>query len=84
MSSINDVIRRTSTLIDTSGHYPSPAIQTSTIMPMGGGVYPQNDGSGGGSEENVLVGRISLGMVAAFIVGAVAFYVWTNSIQGGG
>jgi len=46
---------------------------------MGGGVYVQDD-----DDTDLLPARISLGILAAFILGAVAFYVWTNGIQGGG
>jgi hypothetical protein len=84
VSNINDLIRRTSVMVDTSGRYPAPAIQTSVIQAVGGGVYPQSSGADGDSSENILVGRISLGIIAAFVAGAVGFYVWTNSIQGGG
>lgn len=85
MGNINDVIRRTSTLIDTSGRYPAPAIQTQAIMSVGGGVYPQGDASSGAdTEENVFTGRISLGIIAAMVAGALLFYIWTNEIQGGG
>jgi hypothetical protein len=80
---IGNVIRRYSSMIDTSGAEPPRAIQ---MVPMlGGGVYtsggidPQQDG-----EADPLTGRISLGILAAFVAGAVAFYVWTNGIQGGG
>lgn len=82
MADLNAILRR-STMLDTSGSYPAPAIQTSAIMAMGGGVFPQG-GDTSNSEGNILVGRISLGIVAAFVLGAVGFYVWTNSIQGGG
>ena len=84
MANVNDILRRTSAMVDTSGRYPAPAIQTTAIMAVGGGVYPQGDPNASGDESDVLAGRISLGIIAAFIVGAVAFYVWTNSIQGGG
>lgn len=85
MSNINDVIRRTSALVDTSGRYPAPAIQTQAIMAVGGGIYPVGDGSSGSNtEENIFIGRISLGIIAAMVVGAVLFYIWTNEIQGGG
>lgn len=84
MGNINELIRRTSVMVDTSGKYPAPAIQTSTIMSVGGGVYPQTSGSSEDTQGDIFAGRISLGIVAAFIVGAIAFYVWTNNIQGGG
>lgn len=75
MAGINDILRR-SALVDTSGAEPPRAL----IPAMGGGVYIED----GSSDENMIVGRISLGILAAFILGAVAFYVWTNGIQGGG
>lgn len=66
-------------MVDTSGAEPPRAIQ---MVPMlGGGVYadvPQTD------YGSVTQGRISLGILGAFILGAVAFYIWTNQIQGGG
>jgi hypothetical protein len=52
-------------------------------MSVGGGVYPTG-GDDGSDTESVLIGRISLGIIAAFVAGAVGFYWWTNSIQGGG
>lgn len=83
MSNINDLIRRTSTMVDTSGRYPPPAIQASVIQSVGGGVYPQA-ADAQDSSSDIFAGRISLGIVAAFVLGAVVFYVWTNNIQGGG
>jgi hypothetical protein len=47
---------------------------------MGGGVYAMDDEDSG----DPLIGRISLGILGAFVLGAVGFYVWTNGIQGGG
>lgn len=80
MASFNDTIRRYAAMVDTSGQEPPRAIQ---MVPMlGGGVYASDDSVGEGSDT--LTGRLSLGIVAAFIVGAVAFYVWTDGIQGGG
>jgi len=77
MSSVNDILRR-SGFIDTSGAEPPRAIQ---MVPMlGGGVYTQDNEDAG----DVMVGRLSLGILGAFVLGAVAFYVWTNGIQGGG
>jgi hypothetical protein len=50
---------------------------------LGGGVYVDNvpDSMNTGS---ILQGRISLGLLGVMIVGAVAFYWYTRSIQGGG
>lgn len=85
MSNINDLIRRTSAMVDTSGRYPAPAIQSTAIMAVGGGVYPQGNGANDNTDEhNIFVGRISLGLIGAMVAGAVLFYVWTNQIQGGG
>lgn len=85
MGNINTIIRRTSAMVDTSGMYPPPAIQTQSIMAMGGGVYPQgNANDSAQSEDDIFAGRISLGIIAIFVAGAVAFYIWTNEIQGGG
>ena len=75
--SINSVIRRVSGYVDSSGAEPPRAVQL--VPMMGGGVYVQDD-----DDTDLLPARISLGILAAFILGAVAFYVWTNGIQGGG
>jgi hypothetical protein len=76
---INSVIRRVSGYIDTSGAEPPRGIQV--VPMMGGGVYSSiTDGEG----SDPLLGRISLGIIGAFVLGAVGFYVWTNGIQGGG
>lgn len=80
MAGINDTIRRYSAMIDTAGQEPPRAIQ---MVPMlGGGVYASGDNADG--QGDALTGRLSLGIIAAFVVGAVAFYVWSNDIQGGG
>ena len=85
MANLNDIIRRTSGYVDSSGRYPAPAIQTQVIAAVGGGVYPQGSGSNSAdTQENVFVGRISLSIIAAMVAGAVLFYIWTNEIQGGG
>lgn len=81
MANLNDIIRRTSSMVDTSGSYPSPAIQM-VATNVGPGVYTQSTDVT--DESNLLSGRISLGIIAAFVVGAIAFYVYTNNIQGGG
>ena len=78
MSNVNDLIRRSSAMVDTSGHYP-PVI---TALRMEGGVYTDN--SGNDEITSILQGRISLGMIGLMIVGAVGFYWFTRSIQGGG
>jgi hypothetical protein len=82
MANINDTIRRYSSMIDTSGQEGPRGIQISAMM--GGGVYPQVDSASGDTADAVATGRISLGLMAALIVAAVAFYLYTNEIQGGG
>lgn len=77
---INSVIRRISGYVDTSGAEPPRGIQM--VPAMGGGVYTQIDNNG--DQGSLLTGKISLGVLGAFVLGAVAFYVWTNGIQGGG
>lgn len=75
---INSVIRRVSAVVNTSGAEPPRAAQ---VIPMlGGGVYVQDEEDAG----NTIIGRLSLGILGAFVLGAVGFYVWTNGIQGGG
>jgi len=79
--SINSVIRRVSGYVDSSGAEPPRGIQ---VVPMlGGGVYTQVDEAAmqGG---DVLQGRLSLGIIAAMVAGAVLFYLYTRNIQGGG
>jgi hypothetical protein len=76
---INSVVRRFSSMVDTSGAEPPRGIQ---VVPMlGGGVYTQTDQT---DPTDNTFGRISLGILGAFVLGAVAFYVWTDGIQGGG
>lgn len=79
MSDINGVIRRFSGYVDTSGAEAPRAIQM--VPALGAGVYTNTDPV---DESDPLVGRISLGILGAFVLGALAFYVWTNGIQGGG
>jgi hypothetical protein len=84
--SIQTVIRRFSASVDTSGaEYPPqpPSLSVVPIFSQRGGVYTQNSGEAGGA-ENILHGRISLGIIAAFVLGALAFNYWTKEIQGGG
>jgi hypothetical protein len=80
MSDLNSILRRSS-LVDTSGSYPARGIQIATVT--GGGVYTQVDQTASDSAD-ILHGRVSLGILGAFILGAVAFYIWTHDIQGGG
>lgn len=84
--SVNQVIRRFSSVIDTSGFERPPQPPSLSVVPImsdRGGVYTQQ-GQTQASETDILHGRISLGIVAAFIVGALAFNFWTKEIQGGG
>ena len=81
MADINSILRRSS-LVDTSGSLP-PVL---TPLRMGtAGVYV-NTGTDTSSDgiTSILQGRISLGIIGAAIVGAVGFYYFTRSIQGGG
>ena len=79
MASVNQLIHRTSSLIDTSGALP-PVL---TSMRLEGGVYT-SAGSAADDPTSILSGRISLSLIGIAIVGAVAFYYFTRSIQGGG
>lgn len=79
MASVNQLIRRTSSLVDTSGQLP-PVL---TSMRLEGGVYT-SPGDNTSDPTSILSGRISLGLIGILIVGAVGFYYFTRSIQGGG
>lgn len=83
MSSLNQIIRRTSSMIDTSGALP-PAVASSGRMTPGVYADTANGSSANDEVDAILHGRISLGIIAAAIVGAVGFYYVTRSIQGGG
>ena len=37
-----------------------------------------------GEIDDLMAGRITLGMVGLVVVGFVGFYIWTRSAQGGG
>jgi hypothetical protein len=76
---VNDIIRRNSSLVDTSGAMP-PVL---TSLRLSGGVYI---GSQTGTDDlnSILSGRISLGIIGVLIVSALGFYYFTRSIQGGG
>ena len=77
---INTIVRRAqSTIVDTSGRYP----QIVTSLRMESGVYTTGN-SADDTTPDILQGRISLGILAAFILGAAGFYYYTRSIQGGG
>ena len=79
MSGVNTIIRRTSSLVDTSGQLP-PVL---TSMRLEGGVYT-SAGTTADDLNSILSGRISLGIIGIAIVGALGFYYFTRSIQGGG
>jgi hypothetical protein len=53
-------------------------------MRLGGGVYTSADGTASDDVTSILTGRISLGILGVAIIGAVGFYYFTRSIQGGG
>jgi hypothetical protein len=76
---VNSIIRRNSSLVDTSGQLP-PVL---TSMRLEGGVYT-SAGNASDDMNSILSGRISLGIIGVAIVGAVGFYYFTRSIQGGG
>lgn len=80
MNQLNTIIRRNSSLVDTSGQLP-PVL---TSMRLEGGVYTSAANAGSDVGNSILSGRISLGIIGIAIVGAVAFYYFTRSIQGGG
>ena len=79
MSGVNQIIRRVSTQVDTSGQLP-PVL---TSMRLEGGVYT-SAGTTSDDLNSILTGRISLGILGIAIVGALGFYYFTRSIQGGG
>jgi hypothetical protein len=81
MANINDVIRRASGYVDTSGAMPPAGIQMAAFQ--GGGVYTQVSDTAKGASD-LTVGRIGLGTIAILILAAMGFYYWTRSIQGGG
>lgn len=83
-TSFNQVIRRYSGIVDTSG------AEHPTQLPMSfgrqaGGVYVDAISNQASDQLNsVLQGRISLGLIGGLILGSVGFYYYTRSIQGGG
>jgi hypothetical protein len=52
-------------------------------MRLEGGVYT-SAGTTSDDLNSILTGRISLGILGIAIVGALGFYYFTRSIQGGG
>jgi hypothetical protein len=81
MSNVNSILRRAqSTIVDTSGRYP----EVVTSLRMESGIYTSGNSTTDDAAPSILQGRISLGILAAFILGAAGFYYYTRSIQGGG
>ena len=66
-------------MVDTSGQEP-PQLSPARL---GGGLYIDTT-SASGEADSILAGRISLGLIGVLILGSVAFYYFTRSIQGGG
>ena len=64
-------------------------LRRSGYVPIGAGSADIPAAFGGGIAANASVGmnvgtgQLSLGILGAMIVGAVAFYIWTRSVQGG-
>jgi hypothetical protein len=84
MSSLNQVIRRYSAMVDTSGQEP-PVTLPMSFGRQAGGVYVTDVANSAVDDASSLIqGRISLGLIAVLIVGSVGFYYYTRSIQGGG
>ena len=80
MANINDLLRRTSGYINTGGEEPPRGI--SMVPMMSGGVYTSTVDVP--NPEDIIQGRVSLGFIGVLIVVAVAFYIYTHDIQGGG
>jgi len=80
MGNVNSILRR-STQVDTSNSLP-PVL---TSLRLESGVYVgPNSGSGDDDASSLVNGRVSLGIIAVAILGAMGFYYYTRSIQGGG
>jgi len=79
MANFNQIIRRSSSLLDTSGAEP-PVLSPARL---GGGVYVDLT-NGADDPSSILQGRISLGIIGVLILGSLGFYYYTRSIQGGG
>ncbi len=67
---MNSQLRRT-------GYIPSGA-PAEIPAAFGGGIA-----ANAGVSANVGTGQLSLGILGAMVVGAVLFYAWTRSVQGG-
>ena len=68
---MNSQLRRT-------GYVPVGGLSADVPAAFGGGLAGTATVSG-----NVGTGQLSLGILGAMIVGAVGFYIWTRSVQGG-
>jgi hypothetical protein len=68
---MNSQLRRT-------GYTPIGGITADVPAAFGGGLAGTASVSG-----NISTGQLSLGILGAMVVGAVAFYIWTRSVQGG-
>jgi hypothetical protein len=82
MSNVNQVIRRFSNAIDTSGAEHPVELPMSFGRQTGGVYVAATDAVD--DATSLIQGRISLGLIAVLIVGSVGFYYYTRSIQGGG
>ena len=67
----NSQLRRT-------GYTPIGGITADVPAAFGGGLAGTASVSG-----NIGTGQLSLGILGAMVVGAVAFYIWSRSVQGG-
>jgi hypothetical protein len=67
----NSQLRRT-------GYVPIGSASSDIPAAFGGGLAA-NASAG----MSVGTGQLSLGILGAMVVGAVAFYIWTRSVQGG-
>ena len=61
-----------------SGYTPIGALTADVPAAFGGGIA-----ANAGVSANVGTGPLSLGILGAMVVGAIAFYVWTRGVQGG-
>ena len=84
MGNLNQVIRRYSSLIDTSGQEPPVSVPMSFGRQAGGVYVTDVTNAANDSVNSILTGRISLGLIGVLILGSVGFYYYTRSIQGGG
>jgi hypothetical protein len=78
----NQIIRRFSAMVDTSGQEPPVSLPMSFGRQTGGVYTAVNDVVD--ETTSLIQGRISLGLIGVLIIGSVGFYYYTRSIQGGG